>query len=489
MEIVVPPWLSCPNSIASALELALEKGLAVLGEQLPPDWQKWVDKYQQSLAKIEYPKILLVEPDGVKFRAAVVAFFRIGRGELFIANHQWQGREWQQVVQFLQPDRLWGSSQWQQQWLRLQSDSWNTKPLAHKTSTLECQPEQPKSGLIIGFPTGGSSGRIRFALHTPQTLAIAVAGLQEFLVPLLSNNGQINSFCVLPMHHVGGFMQWWRSALTGGKFSPLDYGLVKQIPPPLPPNYVTSLVPTQLEYLLDRHGDWLKNFPLIFLGGAPAWPALLARAKTTAINLAPTYGMTETAAQIATLTPGEFLAGQKGVGKPLPHVRLTIINHQGESIMSGAVGTICIDSGALCQGYIPEHPDFPGKIFTTGDLGYCQNGYLYITGRQGRRIISGGENIDPGEVEAFLLDQNLVQDVLIIGVSDCHWGEMLVAIYVPKADQQDDVNALAQYLKSQLSGPKCPKHWFPVPDLRRSPLGKLNHQFWYDWASEQLDRK
>jgi O-succinylbenzoic acid--CoA ligase len=478
--------------MASALEHSLQRGLVTLGQELSPGWHGWVQEYQQSLGALSNPQVLLAETESARVWAAVVAFLRVGRGTLFIANHQWQQREWQQVAQFLQPDRLWGSLMWQQQWLKLTDSNSEVTSVHHKTNTPKNQLEGKSPELLIGFPTGGSSGTIRFALHSPQTLTMAVQGLKQFLGPLLPRNGQINSFCLLPLYHVGGFMQWWRSALTGGNFSPLDYGSVKESPPPLPPDYVTSLVPTQLEYLLDRHGTWLKNFRLIFLGGAPAWPALLTKAKTAELNLAPTYGMTETAAQIATLTPAEFLVGQTGVGKLLPHVHLTFTNSKDEIVAPGTVGMINIQSSALFKGYVPQGTDQTDQkegIFTTGDLGYCHNGYLHITGRQGRRLISGGENIDPEEIEAFLLDQNLVQDVVIVGVGDRHWGEMLVAVYVPNPSQGNNPSNLNQCVKAQLSKPKCPKHWLPVPTLRRSPLGKLNYQFWQTWAAEQLEVK
>ncbi|MBD2654088.1 AMP-binding protein [Synechocystis sp. FACHB-383] len=489
MEIKTHSLPSYPQTIASALEGSLQRGLATLEQELPPRWHEWVQEYQQSLGELSDPQVLLAETESAKVWAAVVAFLRVGRGTLFIANHQWQQREWQQVTQFLHPDRLWGSSIWQQQWLKLTNSNSAVNSVHRQTITPENQPASKKSELLIGFPTGGSSGTIRFALHSPQNLTVAVGGLRQCLDPLLPRHGQINSFCLLPLYHVGGFMQWWRSALTAGNFSPIDYGLVKEFPPPLPPDYVTSLVPTQLAYLLDRHDPWLKNFWLIFLGGAPAWPALLAKAKAAGLNLAPTYGMTETAAQIATLTPAEFLAGQTGVGKLLPHVRLTITKSDGEAVSPGTVGIINIQSDALFQGYVPQGTGQKEEIFTTGDLGYWHHGYLHVTGRRGRRLISGGENIDPEEIEAFLLDQNLVQDVVIVGVGDRHWGEMLVAVYVPKPSQGNELANLSQRVKAQLSGPKCPKHWLPVPTLRRSPLGKLNYQFWQTWATEQLGVK
>ncbi|WLT38524.1 hypothetical protein NON20_01205 [Synechocystis sp. B12] len=192
-----------PQAIASALELSLEKGLGILEQALPPDWQIWKEEYEQSLTGIESPQILLAETNVGKFWAAVVAFLRVGRGTLFIANHQWQQREWQQVAEFLQPDRLWGSLMWQQQWLKLSDSDSGVTSVVQQTITPASQPAQKKSEPLIAFPTGGSSGTIRFALHSPQTLTMAVDGLKQFLGLLLPRNGQINSFCLLPLYHVG----------------------------------------------------------------------------------------------------------------------------------------------------------------------------------------------------------------------------------------------------------------------------------------------
>ncbi len=460
--------------IATALLQSLEWGLEAFGKPLPEHWAKWIEHYHIAICNLDNPQILLAEKDPLKFCAAAIAFFKIGRGSLFIANAQWQRGEREQVAQCFKPDLVWSDDEKQWSEFFLKSDP--------TTSPALPMGDEP----FICFPTGGSSGQIRFAVHSPQTLAIAVKGFTDFLGPFLPPDGRVNSLCLLPLAHVGGFMQWWRSALTGGKFSPIGYHQIKQQPPAIPKGYVTSLVPTQLQYLLDHHSHWLRSFNLVFLGGAPAWPDLLAQARAGRINLAPTYGMTETAAQIATLTPAEFLAGKTGVGQILPHVRVNIILPDEETSPQEKAGLVTIESDALFKGYITKD----GLVshlqpWRSGDLGYLENGYLHIIGRHNRRIISGGENVDPGEIEAFLLNQNLVQDVVITAVPDRRWGEMVVAIYVPQSDQEDG-QALAQYLQFHLAAPKCPKHWLPVADLRRSPLGKLNYQFWQNWAKNRL---
>jgi O-succinylbenzoic acid--CoA ligase len=258
----------------------------------------------------------------------------------------------------------------------------------------------------------------------------------------------------------------------------------------IPEDFVTSLVPTQLQYLLDHHPQFLQQFRVIFLGGAPAWPELLTQARNLHINLAPTYGMTETAGQVATLLPTDFLQGRNSVGKILPHVTMTMLeplnsSSKRKTTKSNEVKSIAVISDALFLGYYPSLGD--QFIFYTGDLGCFKQKYLHVVGRYNRRIISGGKNIDPLEIETWLLDQNLVKDIVIVGIDDRRWGEAVTAIYVP----QDQVNPdqIIQALKTHFAPHKCPKHWLPVPEIRRSPLGKIKYTELQLWAKKEIDKR
>ncbi len=283
-------------------------------------------------------------------------------------------------------------------------------------------PHQP----WIGIPTGGSSHPIRFAMHSVATLTAAVAGFRQFFTPTLPASGQIHSLCLLPLFHVGGLMQWWRSGLSGGNILFADYSQLKATAVDLTGDFdwLLSLVPTQLKTLMERHPQWLQQFRLIFVGGAPAWPDLLNQARQLHLNLAPTYGMTETAAQIATLLPAEFLAGQTGVGRILPHASVTVEREGMDS-----AGLLAVQSRSLCWGYYPDRP--LSRPWLTGDLGYFQQSYLHILGRQQRQIISGGEKIDPQAIEQLFLSANKVQDIVVLGIPDSYWGEQVIAIYQP----------------------------------------------------------
>jgi O-succinylbenzoic acid--CoA ligase len=181
----------------------------------------------------------------------------------------------------------------------------------------------------IMIPTGGSSGKIKFAIHTWDTLMASVRGFTQYF-----QLNKVNSFCVLPLYHVSGLMQFMRSFTTGGKlailpFKELDSSQIYNIEPS---EFFISLVPTQLQRLLEKPDliTWLSQFETVLLGGAPAWNELLEKARFYRIRLAPTYGMTETASQIATVKPDDFLNGKISSGQTLPHAQITICNQKGE---------------------------------------------------------------------------------------------------------------------------------------------------------------
>ncbi|MES1167881.1 MAG: AMP-binding protein, partial [Oleiharenicola lentus] len=194
---------------------------------------------------------------------------------------------------------------------------------------------QRNEGGYLMIPTGGTGGKVRFVRHDAATIAAAVRGFtRHFSLP------QVNAVGVLPLYHVSGLMAWLRCGLTGGEYRPLDWKAVEGgALPGLPDKahgWTLSLVPTQLERLLkhERAVEWLRKFRIIFLGGAPAWPALLDRAAALRLPLSPGYGMTETAAMIAALRPEEFLAGARSSGAVLPHARISF-DEEGSILVGG----------------------------------------------------------------------------------------------------------------------------------------------------------
>ncbi|MDF2388603.1 2-succinylbenzoate--CoA ligase, partial [Nostoc ellipsosporum NOK] len=337
---------------------------------------------------------------------------------------------------------------------------------------------------LIMIPTGGSSGQIKFAIHTWETLKASVQGFVEYF-----QLKQVNSFCVLPLYHVSGLMQFMRSFLTGGQLAVIPFKTLdpSQISNIQTSDFFISLVPTQLQRLLQNPEltNWLAQFKTVLLGGAPAWHELLEKARFHRIQLAPTYGMTETASQIATLKPDDFLNGKISSGQILPHAKIKIRNQQGQVLNYNQIGNITIQAKSLALGYYPQIWNNQDYI-QVDDLGFLdEQGYLNIVGRNSDKIITGGENIYPIEIESAIRETQMVADICVIGIPDKHWGQALTALYVPNNSNTSIIEIQTQ-LYNKLSKFKIPKHWIPLPNLPRNTQGKINRQQLQQIATEYL---
>lgn len=407
------------------------------------------------------PVILLAEAEPVKFIASFIAAVA-ANCPVFLCNPHWVEREWQEVFHLVQPDLILGQAPTPAPTSALKGGATGTKPI-------QAGLENAMLSQAIMIPTGGSSGQIRFAIHTWETLMASVRGFQQYL-----GKTAINSFCVLPLYHVSGLMQFLRSFTTGGnlvvrpfKSIPGDWDIDTT-------NFFISLVPTQLQRLLEKHSSWLSRFETVLLGGGPAWESLLSTARNCNIPLALTYGMTETASGIVTLKPADFLAGNHSCGRVLPHAKVTITGPDGEILGVGQTGAIAIEADSLTLGYYGQTQ----SAFSMGsdDLGYFDpQGYLHIVGRQSHKIITGGENVFPPEVEAALLATQLVTDVCAIGLPDAQWGEVVTVVYVPKSHDLS-LDRLQGAIADKLSKYKRPKHWVAVDSLPRNRQGKVNRE-------------
>ena len=452
----------------------MEGALAYLKQRSNEDWlighdshqfsllseQLFLDLTQQKNRKAPL-KILLVEQEPVRFLASFIAACA-AECHVFLCNPNWVEQEWQQVFNVVQPDVVWG-------------DIPVVIPQSLINSFLPSQENNKQQTTInklqIMIPTGGSSGQIRFAIHTWETLMASVQGFHQYF-----GEKPINSFCVLPLYHVSGLMQFLRSFTTGGGMVILPFkALVTGEEYHLDPReFFISLVPTQLARLITSGSSrWLSHFQTVLLGGAPAWAELLEQARSYNIPVAPTYGMTETASQIVTLKPDDFLNGNNSCGQVLPHAKVTIRSSRNEILGANQTGIITIESDSLALGYYPQ-----GEIqnLKSDDLGFFdKQGYLTIVGRHSHKIITGGENVFPAEIEAAIRATQLVADVCVIGLPDQYWGQAVTAVYVPRSLKASPT-LLKVAVEDKLCKFKRPKYWLTVEHLPRNAQGKVNYE-------------
>jgi O-succinylbenzoic acid--CoA ligase len=225
-----------------------------------------------------------------------------------------------------------------------------------------------------------------------------------------------------------------------------------------------SLVPTMFHHFLEVWGNRPspRTLRCLLIGGAPTPVPLLERGLALGFPLSLTYGLTEATSQVATAPPSLVPEKPGTVGRPLPGVGVELapdgeILVRGPTVAAGKAG----EDGWL----------------RTGDLGRLDGeGDLWVTGRKSHRIISGGVNVDPAEVEAALRTLPGVQDAAVVGVPDPEWGEKVVALVVPGKGSLVVEGELERVIREALSPPKRPRLVRVVAALPRNPNGKVDRQ-------------
>lgn len=312
------------------------------------------------------------------------------------------------------------------------------------------------STLALVLFTSGSRGQ-------PKGVLISRAALLASARASAENLGWRDDdrwLCALPLAHIGGLSVITRSLLAGrpfvlapeGSFDPAGVAALMEHARVT----LVSFVPTMLSRLLDIGWSPPAHLRAVLLGGAAAPVALLERARARGVPVLTTYGMTETCAQICT-QPAETLHEPRlpgRVGKPLPGVELDIRQ-----------GRIFVRGDMLFSGYLgaPTPVDEHG-FFDTGDLGHLDaDGFLWVRGRADETIITGGENVDPTEIEDVLLEHPDVRAACVFGVADATWGQIIaVVVNSQRTLVADD---LAIFLQEKLPTRKRPRLWCQWPEL------------------------
>ena len=286
--------------------------------------------------------------------------------------------------------------------------------------------------------TSGTTGTPRpVVLTRGQVLQNALA-----VTAALGHDRDERWLCPLPLSHVGGLMVLLRSVI---------YATTAVLGPAAREDItIASLVPTQLGRLIHRPPP--PTLRVVMLGGAPADPTLLVRAREAGWPVAPTYGLTQACSAVTVAQPGDTETS----GHPLPGSTIAIAaERSGDERSARGSGEIVVN------GHLQ-----------TGDLGRIdERGRLIVLGRKVDTIVSGGENVMPTEVEAVLLAHPAVAEAGVFGRPDPEWGEAVTARVVLRADA--DPSQLREFAAQRLARFKVPKAIEPVAALPRNASGKL----------------
>jgi long-chain acyl-CoA synthetase len=292
------------------------------------------------------------------------------------------------------------------------------------------------------------------------------------------------TLCFLPFNHVYGQIYIMNSTvLSGGCLELMPAFDMDRVLWLLDHDRLTRFyaVPTVYTRLIDVP-NVTRRFQKVrycFSGGAPMAAGVLKQWKDlTGITIADGYGLTE----MMPITYNHFhlehhVAGS--VGQPVFGVELQIRDSDGHEIPQGEKGEICARGTSLMKGYLDNPEGTKDALWgdgwlRTGDVGVLDSrGFVYIVDRLKDLIITGGENVYPREVEEALYGRPEIEDCAVIGVPDREWGEKVVAFLITRKGQQIEKTELKRFLETSLSSFKIPKEFISVPDLPKSPQGKI----------------
>jgi len=334
---------------------------------------------------------------------------------------------------------------------------------------VEWQREEPQ---LIVF-TSGSTGR-------PKPVVVTMGNLLSSAIASAFRLGVDPAdrwLLTLSLYHVGGIAPIFRSTLYGTAVvvrSDFDPG---QAADDLDRYDVTvvSLVPTMLKAMLDRRGTLSDSLRVVLLGGAPADDALIQRCENYSVPVHPTYGMTETASQVATARPTDAFDRPETVGRPLLWTAVTVLGDDDEPVAAGESGELVVSGPTVTPGYDGEESEaFCSYGLRTGDVGYrTEDGSLCVVNRIDDRLNSGGETIDPGATVAVLTDHEAIEAAAVVGVPDEEWGERVTALVVP-TDDDLTTEAVDGHCHDHLAGFKCPKTIVFADALPRTASGSVD---------------
>lgn len=313
--------------------------------------------------------------------------------------------------------------------------------------------------------TSGSSGQPKAAQLSYGNLYYSAYGANLHL-QLRSDSCWLLS---LPLYHVGGLGILFRCMQTGAAMGIPTFGQrLEEAMPAFPATHL-SVVPTQLQRLLDANlpAENVKRLKVVLLGGAPAPQELVDQARAAKWPVLRTYGLTEMSSLVAASKPFDPVERLRSSGCVVRHREIKI----------AADGEILVRGATRFQGYVEaerlEQLFDQDGWYATGDIGSLdEQGYLTVCGRKDRMFISGGENIHPEEIEQRLTALPQVRQAVVRPVADAEFGQRPVAF----VDQTEEgsFDECEKFLREHLPAYKVPIRWYAWPEsIQNQPDEKI----------------
>ncbi|MDZ7766308.1 MAG: o-succinylbenzoate--CoA ligase [Melioribacteraceae bacterium] len=331
------------------------------------------------------------------------------------------------------------------------------------TTEFEYKNYSSDSIALIMF-TSGSTGKPKAVVHTFESLYSSAESIDK-LLQFKQNEKWLAS---LPFYRIGGFQIILRAILSGGTICIPTEVSSEEISNSISlyqPDYISVVNPI-LEKLTATNKEELQNSKAVFAGGGPVESNLIKKGIENGISIYKVYGSTETGSMVSILHPKEAAEKFESAGKPLPGVKIKIDDDQ-----------ICVSASSLFKEYYKNKEQTTDKLFNnwyyTGDEGYIdKDGFLFVTNRKDNFIISGGEKVDPKEIEKALTSFDKIEKAIVFSVPDKKWGEKICAAVVSKTNL--DLDEIHKSLKQILPSYKIPKMIKQIESIPFDEMGKAN---------------
>jgi acyl-CoA synthetase (AMP-forming)/AMP-acid ligase II len=334
--------------------------------------------------------------------------------------------------------------------------------------------EQGKALILTSGTTGAPKGASR---KQPQSLDPVAALLER--IPLKARE---RTMIAAPMFHSWGFahftlaMGLCSTIVLNRKFDPeATLSLTAR-------HQCTALVvvPVMLQRILELDDEVLERYDLSRVKAVPVSGSALPPAVSDrwmdlfGENLYNLYGSTEVAwATIA--TPEDLRAAPGTAGKPPRGTVVRLYDEHGTLVAPGETGRIFVGNELAFEGYTGGgSKDVIGGLLSSGDVGHFDDGgRLFIDGRDDDMIVSGGENVFPGEVEDLLAGHDAIVEAAVFGIADEDFGERLKAVVVLRDGRDLGADDIKRFVKSNLAAYKVPRDVEFVAELPRTSTGKV----------------
>jgi acyl-CoA synthetase (AMP-forming)/AMP-acid ligase II len=344
----------------------------------------------------------------------------------------------------------------------------------------------PPTADAVQFYTSGTTGQAKGVVHSHRSLGLATSYWRT-AYPLSPDERQL---VVLPTFHTGGFLAFLHTSICGASARMLNRFDPEEVLGLVADERIVrvGLVPSMLDSCLDtaESTDPARFSSLRYLsyGGSPITVETMRRAlEVFPCGIHQAFGQTESPL-LTHLTDDDHLRGLDdpsllaSTGRAVVGVELRIEGADGELLDFGAVGEICARTEHTMTRYW-RRPETTDEVLRdgwihTGDAGYLdERGYLTVVDRFDDMIVSGGENVYPGEVEAALIAHPGVREVAVTGVPSSRWGEEVKAVVVAEPGVDVSASDLIAFCGERIAGYKRPRSVDFVVELPRNASGKV----------------